>query len=155
MAHSTYLWRMAYFLSENILNMKKLILPAVGIILLTGLLSCNDEPTSSNTVTSNGRTIDTSIKMPEPVAPQNTTSQISTTPQSGEAKSMAKLNPPHGEPGHDCAIPVGAPLNSKPSAAATAPAANPAAVPANAKLNPPHGQPGHDCAVPVGAPLKS
>lgn len=27
--------------------------------------------------------------------------------------TAAGMNPPHGEPGHDCAIPVGAPLNSK------------------------------------------
>ncbi|WP_397386122.1 hypothetical protein [Paenimyroides ceti] len=28
-----------------------------------------------------------------------------------------KLNPPHGEPGHRCEIPVGAPLDSQPSTA--------------------------------------
>jgi hypothetical protein len=31
------------------------------------------------------------------------------TPTSG---SSAKLNPPHGQPGHDCAIAVGAPLKN-------------------------------------------
>ena len=32
-----------------------------------------------------------------------------------------KLNPPHGQPGHRCDIPVGAPLNSKPAAQPAAP----------------------------------
>ncbi len=70
------------------------------------------------------------------------------------------LNPAHGQPGHDCAIPVGAPLNSKPASGQNmmpppAPVQNqPAAAPTGSGMvNPPHGQPGHDCAVPVGAPL--
>lgn len=88
------------------------------------------------------------------------------------------LNPAHGEPGHDCAIAVGAPLNSAKPAATSAPAQtspvinpNPAPVPAptsspimavpsntnpagtSGKLNPAHGEPGHDCAKPVGSPL--
>ena len=72
--------------------------------------------------------------------------------------SGVALNPPHGEPGHDCAIPVGAPLNSTPQS-------NSQPIQLNATgtdnattaegLNPPHGQPGHDCAIPVGAPLNN
>lgn len=83
-----------------------------------------------------------------------------------EVYRAAGLNPPHGEPGHDCAIAVGAPLNGSP-AANTIPSApptmnfptspiaapSPAAAPGGPRLNPPHGQPGHDCAVQVGAPL--
>ena len=84
------------------------------------------------------------------------------------------LNPPHGQPGHRCDIPVGAPLNSKPAAATTAaPAQQPQVVqqqvvidPQQAqqhtgttepgfsgKPNPPHGQPGHRCDIAVGATL--
>lgn len=78
------------------------------------------------------------------------------------------LNPPHGEPGHDCAIQVGAPLNGQTSSPApinieqtapqkTAPSIQlskpQAPAPSSVRLNPPHGQPGHDCAVQVGAPL--
>lgn len=89
--------------------------------------------------------------------------------QASKAMPQAGLNPAHGQPGHRCEIPVGAPLNSAPAAAKpqvqtvtsspqaiTAPATAPTAMPAdpNAKLNPAHGQPGHDCAIPVGAPLK-
>ncbi|MEJ5962998.1 hypothetical protein [Pedobacter immunditicola] len=73
-------------------------------------------------------------------------------------------NPAHGQPFHDCALPVGAAF------AAENPAAQPAALPApvnlqpevqqqaapatkEVKLNPAHGAPGHKCELPVGAPL--
>jgi hypothetical protein len=86
------------------------------------------------------------------------------------------LNPPHGEPGHSCDIPVGAPLNS-PAASppvrevrttsfaptvenaarlGTAPrrqSTSTTTAPSTARLNPPHGQPGHRCEIPVGSPL--
>lgn len=76
-------------------------------------------------------------------------------------------NPPHGQPGHDCAIPVGAPLNSKGDNPAQVQAVTQPVVQPNLNVppptpapqatapgtNPPHGQPGHDCAIPVGAPL--
>ncbi|MBB2149973.1 RodZ family helix-turn-helix domain-containing protein [Pedobacter gandavensis] len=82
-------------------------------------------------------------------------------------------NPAHGQPFHDCALPVGAPLNAQtstpangpvnvnptPGAPVVAPQTAPATAPsapvnqAEAKLNPAHGLPGHDCAIPVGAPL--
>lgn len=86
-----------------------------------------------------------------------------------------RLNPPHGEPGHVCEIPVGQPLTqgggsatptiSKQPAAQAAPqvqVAPPTAAPAvptnssgsnSTRLNPPHGEPGHVCEVAVGAPL--
>ena len=80
------------------------------------------------------------------------------------APMTAGLNPAHGEPGHDCAIPVGAPLDG--SGNTMNPTVMPAPVPAttpmpvaspvgggSGMLNPAHGEPGHDCAVPVGSPL--
>ena len=77
------------------------------------------------------------------------------------ATTAAGMNPPHGQPGHDCAIAVGAPLNSKPNTAPqpVSPVGAPTlTVPPVSNtapgLNPPHGQPGHDCAVAVGAPLR-
>lgn len=90
------------------------------------------------------------------------------------ANPNVKLNPPHGEPGHRCDIPVGSPLNSPPQQATTTTqpstqqvTINPTTAPApqtgskttdaagnsNPKLNPPHGQPGHRCDIAVGAPL--
>ena len=87
-----------------------------------------------------------------PVAPA--TSVLPSSPASG-------LNPKHGQPGHRCDIPVGQPLNSKPSlpvtpsATTTTPTAtvNPTGVPP--KLNPKHGQPFHRCDILVGQPLDS
>jgi hypothetical protein len=74
--------------------------------------------------------------------------------------AAAGTNPPHGQPGHDCSIAVGAPLTKKNAAATqvTSTPVAPAAAPAPATgpgLNPAHGQPGHDCSIAVGAPLKS
>lgn len=90
--------------------------------------------------------------------------------------SSAGLNPPHGEPGHVCEIPVGAPLDgsANPSGSdgginiapptgnatptfSTMPAGSPVnAAPASGgsgRLNPAHGEPGHVCEIPVGQPL--
>jgi hypothetical protein len=93
------------------------------------------------------------------------TPTVNTTPAPAvslpQSTVAGKLNPKHGEPGHRCDIPVGAPLNSPP--AATNPVANvnpkPAATlpqqaaPAGLKINPKHGEPGHRCDIAVGAPL--
>lgn len=77
-------------------------------------------------------------------------------------KTTAQVNPAHGEPGHSCAIPVGAPLNSekKSSTQATtkktsASNVSPIKTDQTPDVNPPHGEPGHDCAKPVGASLNS
>lgn len=103
----------------------------------------------------------------------------SAAPASGssavDANSSAQLNPPHGEPGHVCEIPVGQPLdgsggtNTPPEATQSLQMGNgmdmapqtmtipdqststqtlPSGTP-----NPAHGEPGHVCAVSVGAPL--
>ena len=99
--------------------------------------------------------------------------QQSAPVQSVPVNNGEKLNPAHGQPGHDCAIAVGAPLNSAKSIGSPAiqPAnQNPVTVPAQSsptmtipnnqtpagtpgKVNPAHGEPGHDCAKPVGSPL--
>lgn len=115
-------------------------------------------------------------------SPKQTQSVITPTP-TGLPSASAPVtatgekpthNPAHGQPYHDCAIAVGAPLNAKnnapaadmsnPAAAPASPASAPVvtapSVPANqkenqkeVKLNPAHGQPGHSCAIAVGAPL--
>lgn len=66
-----------------------------------------------------------------------------------------KLNPEHGQPFHDCALPVGAPLTADNASPATSPtsATTEAAPQQEVRLNPPHGEPGHKCEVAVGAPL--
>jgi hypothetical protein len=103
--------------------------------------------------------------------------QVQTITQSAAKTVTAKgMNPPHGQPNHRCDIPVGAPLNSKPTTTAAAATPAPASgeisknisvqppVPAllstssaNTEtpegMNPPHGQAGHRCDIAVGAPL--
>ncbi|HSD08565.1 hypothetical protein [Flavobacterium sp.] len=125
-------------------------------------------------------------------APLNSSANGTTTPQPNQVQMQPQIvtqpvtvknvtskgmNPPHGQPNHRCDIPVGAPLNSKPAAAATtatttAPSSGEVSknitvqspVPAllstssaNAEtpegMNPPHGQAGHRCDIAVGAPL--
>lgn len=99
---------------------------------------------------------------------QQTVQPSQVQPQQQTAKGM---NPPHGQPGHRCDIPVGAPLNSapanKPAAQGQTFTVNPTSQTQNAPpatlaapavetppgMNPPHGQPGHVCSVPVGQPL--
>lgn len=110
---------------------------------------------------------------------QNQPQQVVTTTTT-PVKTAKGMNPPHGQPGHRCDIPVGAPLNSAPAKATTTSntaqsgtvtqnftvtppaAANP--VPALLStegtettvadgMNPPHGKPGHRCDIAVGAPL--
>ncbi|MCB0758799.1 MAG: hypothetical protein KDC01_10090 [Flavobacteriales bacterium] len=100
-----------------------------------------------------------------PVSSEMNTMDAQNTGDQGS--STVQLNPAHGEPGHRCEIPVGAPLDGVPSSEGTtitipptegtpSPVAAPITMPTNTnsgKLNPAHGEPGHDCAVPVGSPL--
>jgi hypothetical protein len=88
--------------------------------------------------------------------------QQSAPTTSTTADNSGALNPAHGQPGHNCDLPVGAPLNSKSASAPAAPQATTQAAPAatapspstkGQRLNPAHGLPGHKCEIPVGAPL--
>jgi hypothetical protein len=111
----------------------------------------------------------------------NQKNMVTTTTVAAPAKVAKGMNPAHGQPGHRCDIPVGAPLNSpvaKPVAATSTSAQSgstsqtftvtpPQATNANAVpallsteapkvaegMNPAHGQPGHRCDIAVGAPL--
>lgn len=89
-------------------------------------------------------------------------------PASNNTNTTAALNPAHGQPGHDCTIPVGAPLdgsattNTQTQVQPQMSTGNTSPVRVNntgtttsatPMKNPPHGQPGHDCAIPVGADL--
>lgn len=124
----------------------------------------------------------------QPSVALNTTSKTSLMDQAGIQSTSTPapmatapgMNPPHGQPGHRCDIPVGQPLNSKPAVAAPASqnintngnnivqidpnAVSPGKITLdnNGKqaktapgMNPPHGQPGHRCDIPVGQPLSS
>lgn len=132
----------------------KLISKSLLLLVMTTatlFTSCKDKETtvdqSSETVQE--ATLDQKKQMLENVVPGN-----STNSNSG---NMAGINPEHGQPGHRCDIPVGAPLNGAPAAS---PQVTPVQSPANTTpikvadgLNPPHGQPGHRCDIKVGDPL--
>lgn len=117
-------------------------------------------PATQNVNVSGGNTIqiDPNAISPGKITLDNNGKQIKTAPG---------MNPPHGQPGHRCDIPVGQPLNSKPAPApqavqnavqaapspAPAPAAQNLAMGEKPKLNPAHGEPWHSCSLKVGDPL--
>jgi hypothetical protein len=125
------------------------------------------------TMPANMQAAPTTTGQPQAVQVQPQQVKTVSNPTPAPVTSTAKgMNPPHGQPGHDCAIAVGAPLNSAktaqpqvqttttaspqvvsaPAQTATAPSTTPTVTAPG--MNPPHGQPGHDCAIAVGAPLK-
>jgi hypothetical protein len=101
--------------------------------------------------------------------------QVVTTTVAPPVKVGKGMNPSHGQPGHRCDIPVGAPLNSPPAAKPVANTTESGSTsktftvtpPANSVpsllsteevatadgMNPAHGKPGHRCDIAVGAPL--
>lgn len=111
-----------------------------------------------NTGGSNTIQIDPNSVSPGKIAIDNSGKQVKTAPG---------MNPPHGQPGHRCDIPVGQPLSSKPAPAPqpvqntvqATPTPTPAPVAQNLamgdkpKVNPAHGEPWHNCSVKVGDPL--
>lgn len=113
-------------------------------------------PTANNAVVNSNNTIniDPNSLSPGKVMIDNNGKQVKTAPG---------MNPPHGQPGHRCDIPVGQPLNSKPAPApqpvqniaqnTPAPAPAPQPTGEKPKVNPAHGEPWHNCAVKVGDPL--
>ena len=98
-----------------------------------------------------------------PSASAQNTGQVQSAPVA-VAKGM---NPPHGQPGHRCDIPVGASLNTPiantntgntPAVSntnITVPSSSVTTAKTPKGMNPPHGQPGHRCDISVGAPLNS
>jgi len=110
--------------------------------MATFLISCKDNKTEQI----------------EAVAPTTKTVE-SDNAASEEANVAVAINPAHGQPGHRCDLPVGAPLNGSNSNTSGAPLNNSGSPvqfnsnTENAALNPAHGQPGHNCDIKVGAPL--
>ena len=144
----------------------------VYILIVAGAVSaCNASGDNGNKMPELSKTLLENYK-------PDTTKPVSLIPDSalplqptinGGGGANVKLNPAHGQPGHDCAVAVGAPLNKtattgtqalpKPvsSPAITTPAITQPTTNTNSakgKLNPAHGQPGHDCSIAVGQPLK-
>ncbi len=159
--------------------MKKIVTLAIAV---SALIACNNAETQETTgITNTTATSDVNADTEPQLIMEETFPGSDNNAASGNATSgntpSGKLNPPHGEPGHRCEIPVGAPLDSEPTTPTitteptitpsfSAPASTPVATPTFSMegqqgksstppgINPPHGEPGHDCAIPVGQPLK-
>lgn len=135
----------------------------LGSLMFAGLVSCNADTDTESAVMDNATTEEVASPLQQPVPVPTPAAEVpAPTP-------ALAINPAHGQPGHDCAVPVGAPLGGSAAAPTPAPTSITTAPPAPsplggpipqfnanaANVNPAHGQPGHDCAVPVGAPLPS
>lgn len=121
------------------------------IVLLASasfFISCKDK----ETVVDTPKTAQEATLEQKKQALQNTAPTSTSISTGGDVA----LNPPHGQPGHDCKVPVGAPLSGGGSSTTT-PALNKTnSVPPTITgkgINPPHGQPGHRCEIKVGDPL--
>lgn len=134
-----------------------------AFILFIFFVSCKSEP-------------DTKEQLVAPPATPLTTNPIfQANNDTAALKAGVKLNPKHGQPGHDCNIAEGAPLNAtatniQPTVSAIQPATtsstatntkidaqkvSPQANTSTTAMNPKHGEPGHRCDIAVGAPLNS
>ncbi len=176
----------------------KRILYFASIIALAAVTSCGTKPgeaqaDGSSTVTPlnvNGNGNGLQQTTSPAVTPASTTSQPITAPNlsipattttvqqqpTTTITTAPGMNPAHGQPGHNCDISVGAPLNSAPTKKATTPTVTstptisqspvitsttptitsaPSTVKTAPGMNPPHGQPGHRCDITVGEPLNS
>ncbi|AFL80816.1 hypothetical protein Aeqsu_1323 [Aequorivita sublithincola DSM 14238] len=127
----------------------------VLLVSATFFISCKDKETTTETT----NTVQEATLEQKKQALQNVAPSTTQTSTNGDLA----LNPAHGQPGHDCAIPVGAPLNG--GGATPAPTTNqtiqvngggnasPIKASTGAGINPAHGQPGHRCDIKVGDPL--
>lgn len=119
---------------QKIKLMHRIIYLFIAGTFLFGMTSCNENKEKNEIIT---------------------TTESTETPTSSNTDKEVALNPPHGEPGHICEIPVGQPLPNGSSNTAV-PSNVQLTTPLlkeNQRLNPPHGQPGHVCEIPVGQPL--
>ncbi|ODS88942.1 MAG: hypothetical protein ABS44_06315 [Chryseobacterium sp. SCN 40-13] len=83
----------------------------LNILLASGVLltACSKDQTTNTTANENAVTSNDSLTVDSAMV--NTPGEANTV----AANSASGLNPEHGQPGHRCDIPVGAPLNSAPS----------------------------------------
>lgn len=148
----------------------------IGLLLLAGLAlnSCkNEQETKESTPTAVIPFTEVGNQMRNEAAAKGATPSNTTATNAPIVATAKGMNPPHGQAGHRCDIPVGAPLNSTaaptqpnskvtttpqmtvtPTTTPTTSTATPnPATPTPEGMNPPHGQEGHRCDIAVGAAL--
>jgi hypothetical protein len=131
---------------------KSLILPALFLLTLMACTPKQKEAYQSETQLQNQeQSIKTVIDDTSSIAPLVSSEKV--VPE--QTSAAVVLNPPHGQPGHLCEIPVGSPLPATPGKTKpeTEKIKTTPPVETAKRLNPPHGQPGHRCEIAVGAPL--
>lgn len=119
--------------------MKKITI--IALFAALGLVSCNDKKAEPTTTTSD-TTATTDAAPVDPHAGHNHApgeghdhdhgaagTNTTTATNAAGTKTAAGMNPVHGQPGHRCDIPVGAPLNSPPGQGAQQQAAPSSAQP--------------------------
>ena len=113
------------------------ILLGITVVALTAFTSCKDAEE----------------KTTEEIQTTTNTQMTGNNPGSSETPDV---NPPHGQPGHRCDMPVGASLTeSNSSSQQQEMTSSPIRIKGDKPTkNPPHGEPYHDCSIPVGADLK-
>ena len=140
----------------------------IGLLLLAGLAlnSCkNEQKIKESTQTAVIPFTEVGNKMRIEAAAKGATPTNTTATNAPIVATAKGMNPPHGQAGHRCDIPVGAPLNS-PAASAqpnskvtttpqmtVTPTTPATTTPTPEGMNPPHGQEGHRCDIAVGAAL--
>jgi hypothetical protein len=136
-------------------NPKSFLIPM--IVALPLFISCKDKETAEENIptTVQEATLEQKKQALENVAPTSTSTSAS--------MATGAINPAHGQPGHDCAVPVGAPLNGGGTSSQSKPiqtinangnTSSPVKpISGSGAINPPHGQPGHRCDIQVGDPL--
>ena len=145
----------------------------IGLLLLAGLAlnSCkNEQETKESTPTAVIPFTEVGNKMRNEAAAKVATPTNTTATNAPIVATAKGMNPPHGQAGHRCDIPVGAPLNSpaapaQPNSKVTttpqmtvtpttsATATTTPTTPTPEGMNPPHRQAGHRCDIAVGAAL--
>ncbi len=125
-------------ISENQFFSQQKILVSFTLLILFALVSCTPAQDGSKQQTENpGRqhkqTQQNTVKEVSPSIPATETPE---SIQSGQTAEKIILNPPHGQPGHRCDIPVGNPLNGAPATKVTE-VAKPTPEPAKAIVNNP------------------
>ena len=105
----------------------------IAVLGLTAFTSCKEEE-----------------KTPE------TTPNTQMTGNTAGSEETPDVNPPHGQPGHRCDMPVGASLTDANSTDTQQEmTSSPIRIRQDKPTkNPPHGEPSHDCSIPVGGDLK-
>lgn len=172
---AAYLWRLFFTKISAKMNVR---IFSFALLLALFAAGCNNDTSSQSSTTEATATPEAgapNLSAPQGQLPAGTVSESGTlqTPAATPGQTTpataatGKVNPPHGQPGHVCGTPVGAPLGQAPASKGGATVSMPTPTPAPATTapsatqpakvapgtNPPHGQPGHVCGTPVGAPL--